>query len=85
MPEQAAAVTYGVTKAEPQATGRARHADVAGELKDGSFIGRCTARYRAAGFGGPGEAEVRAWRRSWPPMLEALVRAGLSDVQVYPE
>ncbi|MGW1595811.1 DNA/RNA helicase domain-containing protein [Streptomyces sp. NPDC002343] len=59
--------------------------EVAGELKDGSFIDRCIARYRAVGFGEPGEAEVRAWRRSWPPLLEALVRAELSDVQVYLE
>lgn len=65
------------------AAGRAR--ELADELKNRSFIDRCVARYRAAGFGDPGEAEVRAWRRSWPPLLEALVRAELSDVQVYLE
>lgn len=65
------------------AAGRVR--EVADELKDRSFIDRCVARYRAARFGEPGEAEVRAWRRSWPPLLEALVRAELPDAQVYLE
>ncbi|MFD0392541.1 nuclease-related domain-containing protein [Streptomyces nogalater] len=28
---------------------------------------------------------MRAWRRSWPPLLEALLRAELSDLRVYLE
>ncbi|MEU2732560.1 DNA/RNA helicase domain-containing protein [Streptomyces griseoviridis] len=28
---------------------------------------------------------MRSWRNSWPPLLAALVRAGLSDLQVYLE
>ncbi|MFF3359884.1 hypothetical protein ACFYWN_46785 [Streptomyces sp. NPDC002917] len=43
------------------------------------------ARYKAAGFGVPDEAEVRSWRASWPPLFKALMRAGLSDLQVYLE
>ncbi|MFG3207766.1 DNA/RNA helicase domain-containing protein [Streptomyces sp. NPDC048192] len=96
----AGAVFCGGVEAVPHNTGRAASVDarsgvacaaagrvreIAGELEDGSFIGRCVERYRAAGFGEPGEAEVRAWRRSWPPLLKALVRAGLQDVQVYLE
>ncbi|MGW9191280.1 DNA/RNA helicase domain-containing protein [Streptomyces rubiginosohelvolus] len=42
-------------------------------------------RYTASGFGVPGEAEVRSWRNSWPPLFKALVRAGLSDMWVYLE
>ncbi|MFD6245593.1 DNA/RNA helicase domain-containing protein [Streptomyces roseolus] len=54
-------------------------------MEDPSFVARCAARYAAVGFGAPGEAEVRSWRNSWPPVLRALVRAGLSDVWVYLE
>ncbi|MFD7765078.1 DNA/RNA helicase domain-containing protein [Streptomyces microflavus] len=58
---------------------------IAGLVGDAGFIQRCAARYTAAGFGRPGEAEVRSWRNSWPPLFGALVRAGLSDLQVYLE
>ncbi|MCY0955285.1 DNA/RNA helicase domain-containing protein [Streptomyces sp. H27-S2] len=50
-----------------------------------AFIARCVERYRASGFGAPDEGEVRSWRASWPPLFEALVRAGLSDLRVYLE
>ncbi|WP_241474727.1 DNA/RNA helicase domain-containing protein [Nocardiopsis xinjiangensis] len=43
------------------------------------------AAYHRAGFGHPGEAEVRSWNRSWPPLLDALVRAGLQDLWIYLE
>lgn len=65
------------------AAGRA--GEIAARLGDPGFIQRCAARYTAAGFGRPGSAEVRSWRNSWPPLFEALVRAGLSDLQVYLE
>ncbi|MFE2541013.1 DNA/RNA helicase domain-containing protein [Actinacidiphila glaucinigra] len=58
---------------------------VAAHVGDPLFIERCVARYTAAGFGVPDEAEVRSWRNSWPPLFDALVRAGLSDLWVYLE
>ncbi|MFE0477347.1 DNA/RNA helicase domain-containing protein [Streptomyces sp. NPDC058947] len=65
------------------AAGRA--GDLAAVVGDPSFTARCAARYRAAGFGVPSAAEERSWTNSWPALLAALVRAGLSDVQVYLE
>lgn len=62
-----------------------RVGDLAPQVGDPAFIQQCVARYTAAGFGVPGEAEVRSWRNSWPPLFEALVRAGLSDLWVYLE
>ncbi|WP_307710820.1 nuclease-related domain-containing protein [Streptomyces sp. V1I6] len=62
-----------------------RVGEIASRVGDPSFIRMCVARYTAAGFGVPGEAEVRSWRNSWPPLLDALVRAELSDLQVYLE
>ncbi|MGC5400747.1 DNA/RNA helicase domain-containing protein [Streptomyces sp. DT20] len=62
-----------------------RVGEIAGLVGDAGFIQRCAARYAASGFGRPGEAEVRSWRNSWPPLFGALVRAGLSDLQVYLE
>ncbi|WP_329321709.1 DNA/RNA helicase domain-containing protein [Streptomyces sp. NBC_01262] len=52
---------------------------------EASFIAGCVQRYTAAGFGRPGEGELRSWRNSWPALLDALVRAGLSDLQLYLE
>ncbi|MEV5903399.1 DNA/RNA helicase domain-containing protein [Streptomyces sp. NPDC052127] len=98
MAEQIPAGAVRKASAAGPGTGRAEHAglgvacaaagrvgEVAARLKGASFIGGCVARYRAAGFGEPGEGELRSWRRSWPPLMAALVRAGLSDVQVYLE
>ncbi len=62
-----------------------RVGDLAARVGDPAFIRQCVARYAASGFGVPGEAEVRSWRNSWPVLLEALVRAGLSDLWVYLE
>ncbi|MFD7603162.1 DNA/RNA helicase domain-containing protein [Streptomyces mirabilis] len=59
--------------------------DIAASASDPAFIDRCVRRYAAAGFGVPDEAEVRSWRNSWPPLLEALMRAGLSDLWLYLE
>ncbi|MFD3683880.1 DNA/RNA helicase domain-containing protein [Nocardiopsis sp. NPDC058631] len=49
------------------------------------FIDQCRGRYRAAGFGEPEKSEVDSWRNSWPPLLRALVRAGLEDLWIYLE
>jgi hypothetical protein len=65
------------------AAGRVR--DIAASAGDPAFIDRCVKRYAAAGFGVPDEAEVRSWRNSWPLLLEALMRARLSDLQLYLE
>ncbi|MET7565916.1 DNA/RNA helicase domain-containing protein [Streptomyces sp. NPDC005479] len=62
-----------------------RVSEIAAHVDDPSFLKACAARYTAAGFGVPGDAEMRSWRNSWPPLLEALGRAGLSDLQVYLE
>lgn len=62
-----------------------RVGEIAARAGDPSFVQECAARYTAAGFGVPGEAEERSWRNSWPPLLAALVRAGLSGLQVYLE
>ncbi|WP_193777459.1 nuclease-related domain-containing protein, partial [Streptomyces sp. E5N298] len=62
-----------------------RVGDIAAALDEASFLSRCAARYRAAGFGVLGAAEERSWRKSWPPLFAALVRAGLKDLQVYLE
>ncbi|MDI3347473.1 DUF2075 domain-containing protein [Streptomyces sp. AJ-1] len=76
-------------KAAPEATVACVASGRVGELAEkagsASFIQACEARYTSAGFGSPGEAEVRSWRKSWPPLFEALVRAGLSGLQVYLE
>ncbi|MGW4359443.1 DNA/RNA helicase domain-containing protein [Streptomyces californicus] len=59
--------------------------EIATAAKDSAFIDRCVKRYTAAGFGIPDEAEVRSWRNSWPSLLKALTRAGLSGLQLYLE
>ncbi|MFJ9352449.1 DNA/RNA helicase domain-containing protein [Streptomyces sp. NPDC101237] len=65
------------------AAGRVR--DVAAVVGDASFLKECQVRYEASGFGRPGGGELRSWRRSWPPLMDALMRAGLADLQVYLE
>ncbi|GAA1440315.1 DNA/RNA helicase domain-containing protein [Nocardiopsis tropica] len=62
-----------------------RVGDTAKYLEMPEFIDQCRDRYRAAGFGEPGESEVNSWRNSWPPLLRALVRAGLEDLWIYLE
>ncbi|MFE7129514.1 DNA/RNA helicase domain-containing protein [Streptomyces sp. NPDC057638] len=54
-------------------------------VREPGFVARCAARYRAAGFGEPGESEIRSWRASWPPLLDALLRAGCGDLWLYLE
>lgn len=62
-----------------------RVGDMAKELRQPDFIDRCVLAYQTVGFGDPGESEVRSWRNSWPPLLDALVRAGLHDLNIYLE
>ncbi|MFE7028846.1 DNA/RNA helicase domain-containing protein [Streptomyces sp. NPDC057621] len=54
-------------------------------FEEAAFLSRCAARYRSAGFGTADPAEQRSWRKSWPALFEALVRAGLEDLRVYLE
>lgn len=59
--------------------------DTARALQQPGFIERCVDAYEATGFGTPSESEVQSWRRSWPPLLHGLVRAGLDDLWIYLE
>ena len=65
------------------ASGRVR--EIAASLADPRFFDACARRYTAAGFGLPGESEMRSWHNSWTPLLDALVRAGLGELQLYLE
>jgi hypothetical protein len=60
-------------------------ADTLREFGRPGFIDRCRSRYRSTGFGEPGGSEVESWRKSWPPLLDALARAGLHDLRIYLE
>ncbi|MFJ2191906.1 DNA/RNA helicase domain-containing protein [Kitasatospora sp. NPDC087861] len=46
------------------------------------FVDECVARFRSRRGMDPGEEEIGSWRRSWPVLLDALVRAGLGDLDV---
>ncbi|SHJ17526.1 hypothetical protein SAMN05421803_10445 [Nocardiopsis flavescens] len=59
--------------------------DTARALQQPGFIERCVDAYEAIGFGTPSESEVRSWRNSWPPLVDALVRAGLEDLWIHLE
>ncbi|UUU44334.1 DUF2075 domain-containing protein [Streptomyces sp. NBC_00162] len=60
-------------------------AELAAAVRDPAFLDACAARYTDAGFGVPGEGEMRSWRRSWPALLAALERAGLGGLRLYLE
>ncbi|MFJ2775304.1 DNA/RNA helicase domain-containing protein [Kitasatospora sp. NPDC087315] len=60
-------------------------AELASAAQRPEFIAACWARYAEAGFGTPGEGELRSWRASWAPLLEALGHAGLGDFRLYLE
>lgn len=62
-----------------------RVGDTDKEVSRPDFVDRCVRAYQAAGFGQPGESEIRSWRNSWPPLLRSLVRAGLQDLWIYLE
>ncbi|WP_017597332.1 DNA/RNA helicase domain-containing protein [Nocardiopsis lucentensis] len=59
--------------------------DTLRELGRPDFIDRCRSRYLSMGFGEPGASEVESWRKSWPPLLDALARAGLHELRIYLE
>ncbi|MFI2607568.1 DNA/RNA helicase domain-containing protein [Kitasatospora sp. NPDC018619] len=46
------------------------------------FMAACAARFRSLHGAVPGEDEVGSWRRSWPVLLDVLVRAGLGGLEV---
>ncbi|MFD9687758.1 DNA/RNA helicase domain-containing protein [Kitasatospora sp. NPDC059088] len=46
------------------------------------FIDECVARFRSRRGMAPGPDEVGSWRRSWPVLLDALMRAGLEHLDV---
>ncbi|WP_285730391.1 DNA/RNA helicase domain-containing protein [Nocardiopsis sp. ATB16-24] len=54
-------------------------------MRKPDFVERCVLAYGEAGFGEPEESEIRSWRNSWPPLLDALVSAGLEDLYIYLE
>ncbi|MFE9243849.1 DNA/RNA helicase domain-containing protein [Nocardiopsis sp. NPDC006938] len=62
-----------------------RVGDVARRLQRPGFVRRCVEAYQQVGFGEPGESEVHSWVKSWPPLLDALLRAGLDDLWIYLE
>jgi hypothetical protein len=55
---------------------RGRVRDLVPLLGQPSFFTGCVQRYEAAGFGSVSDAERRTWHRSWPPLVDALMRAG---------
>ncbi|MFJ6354996.1 DNA/RNA helicase domain-containing protein [Streptomyces sp. NPDC092046] len=62
-----------------------RVGDLAAAVGDPAFLDRCAKSYTASGFGVASAAEQRSWRNSWPALFAALLRAGLSDLQIYLE
>ncbi|MFJ8627867.1 DNA/RNA helicase domain-containing protein [Kitasatospora sp. NPDC093550] len=56
--------------------------DVARRAAQSAFIDECTKRFEALHGAEPGPQEIASWQRSWPVLLDALVRAGLGDLDV---
>ncbi|MFF4921378.1 DNA/RNA helicase domain-containing protein [Kitasatospora sp. NPDC001261] len=56
--------------------------DVARRAARPEFMDACATRFRALHGAAPGEEEAGSWRRSWPVLLDALVRAGLGGLDV---
>ncbi|GHF86980.1 ATP-binding protein [Kitasatospora xanthocidica] len=56
--------------------------DVARRAVQPEFVDACRARFRVLHGTAPGEEEAGSWQRSWPVLLDALVRAGLEDLDV---
>lgn len=57
-------------------------AQAAAKVTDPQFIRECTHRYRTIHGRPPGEEEVRSWVNSWPPLLEVLIAAELSELHL---
>ncbi|MFD5437693.1 DNA/RNA helicase domain-containing protein [Kitasatospora sp. NPDC127067] len=56
--------------------------DVARRAAQPDFVDACAARLRARHGTAPGAEEAGSWQRSWPVLLDALVRAGLGGLEV---
>ncbi|MFG2905451.1 DNA/RNA helicase domain-containing protein [Kitasatospora sp. NPDC048286] len=56
--------------------------DVARQAARPEFVDACVARFRALHGTAPGDEETGSWRRSWPVLLDALVRAGLGGLDL---
>ncbi|MFG2950478.1 nuclease-related domain-containing protein [Streptomyces adustus] len=83
IPVQAAPAGLAGVRVACAAAGRVR--EIAAVVGEASFLQGCAARYKASGFGVPEDGERRSWRHSWPPLLDALMRAGMGDLQLYLE
>ncbi|MBL1113589.1 DUF2075 domain-containing protein [Streptomyces sp. 110] len=57
-------------------------AEAAVKVTDPEFIRECTHRYRTIHGRSPGEEEVESWVNSWPPLLEVLLAAKLSELHL---
>ncbi|GAA2071735.1 DNA/RNA helicase domain-containing protein [Actinomadura alba] len=64
---------------------RGRVGELAQLLGQPSFYASCVQRYEAANFGSISDAEHHSWHRSWPPLVDVLLRAGLGKMQIYLE
>ncbi|WP_433333399.1 DNA/RNA helicase domain-containing protein [Spirillospora sp. CA-294931] len=60
-------------------------ADLAQRLDTPGFLAGCAQRYQTITFRAVDEPEYRSWRHSWPAMVDALLRAGLGQMQIYLE
>ncbi|MFE1972038.1 DNA/RNA helicase domain-containing protein [Streptomyces hygroscopicus] len=57
-------------------------AQAAARIADPAFITECAHRFRTIHGRSPGEAEVRSWENSWPPLLRVLSAAELSELHL---
>ncbi|GAA1526667.1 DUF2075 domain-containing protein [Actinomadura kijaniata] len=62
-----------------------RVAELAECLQQPTFLQKCIERYQQVGFGVVDDGEYGSWERSWPVLVEVLLRAGLDQMQVYLE
>lgn len=60
-------------------------AELAELMREPSFVAECVRRYETGIRRSVGEAERRSWERSWPHLVDALVRAGLGRLRIYLE
>ncbi|MGA5820200.1 DNA/RNA helicase domain-containing protein [Kitasatospora sp. NPDC094028] len=57
-------------------------AEVGRQTARPDFVDACVAHFRSLHGTEPGKEEVQSWRRSWPVLLDALVRAGLGELEI---
>ncbi|MFE9248221.1 DNA/RNA helicase domain-containing protein [Streptomyces sp. NPDC007088] len=60
---------------------------VVDSVKDGweAFVRGCVERFVENSGEAPGEAEIRSWRQSWPPLLHCLDRSPARDMHLFLE